>query len=325
MSSDSTRPIKPISPIFSINSKADVIVRSSDNIDFYVSRYFLAYASPVFEGLFSIPSPPSPAAAEDSDETKDGLPILKLAEDSLILERILLLCYPTNLVNLRDVFVGGTENEDVFVGDMEDAAALLLALDKYDMAASGQRLRRLLLEAPFFRADPLRAFAVGCRLRHTELTKLAARYLSDAIVDRAPPDNPDYATFTALQLVKGRNYRIDCALAVRTAVREMETKGDTLWVFASGDKHRDGCMHGSSTWFMWWVVYFLHVKEALEKNPCGPTAMDSSYRVAVMKGITKTGCATCAAMVVRDLPRFSAAFSERIEEEIAKVELDMEW
>ncbi|KZP08744.1 hypothetical protein FIBSPDRAFT_255018 [Athelia psychrophila] len=73
MSSDSTRPIKPISPIFSINSKADVIVRSSDDIDFYVSRYFLAYASPVFEGLFSIPSPPSPAAAEDSDETKEGV------------------------------------------------------------------------------------------------------------------------------------------------------------------------------------------------------------------------------------------------------------
>ncbi|KZP08741.1 hypothetical protein FIBSPDRAFT_1052241 [Athelia psychrophila] len=312
MSSDSTKLVNPISPVFFINSKANVIVRSSDDIDFYVSRYLLSYASPVFEGMFSIPSPPNP---EDSDETKDGLPVLKLAEDSRILERILLLCYPMNLV------------EDVFVRDMEDAASLLLALEKYNMVDSGKRLRRLLLESPFLRADPMHAFAVGSRLKHTEIMKLAARYLSDDIFDHPHHENPDYENFTYLQLVKGRNYRKKCAQAVRTAVKEMEIKGDALFAFTSGDKHKDTCRHkiGSHMWFNWWPTYFFRVKEALEKNPCGPAAMDSSHRVAVMNKITEAGCATCSAMVVRDLPRFSAAFSECIEEEIAKVELDMGW
>lgn len=301
--------ISPISPIFSINPKADVIVRSSDDIDFYVSCYFLSYASPVFEGLFSIPSPPNP---EDNDEIKDGLPILKLAEDSLILERILLLCYPMNIANL----------EDVFVSDVEDATSLLLAVEKYDMVDSGKRLRRLLLECPFLRADPMHAFAVGSRLKHAEVTKIAARYLSEAIFAHPHHENPDYENFTYLQLIKGRNYHKKCAQAVSTAVKKMEIKGDVLFTFTPSDNHKDVCQYengGPRMWFNWWATYFFRVKAAASQNPCGPAAMDPSHRVAVMNEISEAGCTACSAMVVRELPRFSAAFSECIEEEIAKV------
>ncbi|KZP18263.1 hypothetical protein FIBSPDRAFT_863941 [Athelia psychrophila] len=314
MSSDSTRSINPISPVFLINSKANVIVRSSDDIDFYVSRYFLSYASPFFEDLFSIPTPSNP---EDGDDIKDGLPVLKLAEDSLILERILLFCYPTNLVNL----------EDVFFRDMEDAASLLLALEKYDMVDSGKRLRRLLLESPLLRADPMHAFAVGSRLKHTEIMKLAARYLSDALFRHPPHENPDYAHFTYLQLAKGRNYHKNCAQAVSTALGEIVIKGNALFAFTSGDKHKDTCMQGvgSHVWFDWGATYFFRAKSAVLDNPCGPAVMDPSHRVAVMDEIAGAGCTTCSAMVVQDLSRVSAAFSECIEEEIAKVDLDMGW
>ncbi|OJT03115.1 hypothetical protein TRAPUB_6303 [Trametes pubescens] len=37
---------------------ADLILRSSDNIDFHVHRIILTLASPVFAGMFTTPQPP---------------------------------------------------------------------------------------------------------------------------------------------------------------------------------------------------------------------------------------------------------------------------
>ena len=37
------------------HAKADIILRSSDNIDFHVFKLFLSLASPFFEDMFNIP------------------------------------------------------------------------------------------------------------------------------------------------------------------------------------------------------------------------------------------------------------------------------
>ena len=39
------------------HAKADIVLRSSDNVDFRVFKLFLSLASPVFETLFDIPQP----------------------------------------------------------------------------------------------------------------------------------------------------------------------------------------------------------------------------------------------------------------------------
>jgi len=53
--------------------KADVILRSSDNVDFRCYKLLLAFASPsFFEGMFNLPQP---TGDHVMGETRDGLPV----------------------------------------------------------------------------------------------------------------------------------------------------------------------------------------------------------------------------------------------------------
>ena len=91
MSDDSTYAAAPFD-----HAKADIILRSSDNIDFRVFKLFLSLASPFFETLFDIPQP----TEENGDqEIKDGLVVVPVAEGSKTLDALLRFCYPCTLAD----------------------------------------------------------------------------------------------------------------------------------------------------------------------------------------------------------------------------------
>ncbi|KZP24487.1 hypothetical protein FIBSPDRAFT_857198 [Athelia psychrophila] len=73
--------------------KADVILRSSDNVDFPCYKFLLSLASTFFEEMFSLPQP----LTEGDDLTKDGLYIVPTEERASVLETLLRLCYPSSL------------------------------------------------------------------------------------------------------------------------------------------------------------------------------------------------------------------------------------
>ncbi|KAI6010370.1 hypothetical protein PISMIDRAFT_619187 [Pisolithus microcarpus 441] len=72
--------------------KADVILRSSDGVDFRVFRLFLSLASPSFETLFDLPQP-----SEKDMGIKDGFPVIPVSEGSKTLDSLLRFCYPCTL------------------------------------------------------------------------------------------------------------------------------------------------------------------------------------------------------------------------------------
>ncbi|KAF8262687.1 hypothetical protein EI94DRAFT_1517841, partial [Lactarius quietus] len=92
-------------------SQADVIVRSSDDVDFLVHKSILACSSPVFNDMFSLPQP-------SNNEAVDGLPMVKLAEDAEIVRALITTIYPipSELPTSYDRILG-----------------LLAAAQKYDM------------------------------------------------------------------------------------------------------------------------------------------------------------------------------------------------
>ncbi|RPD80744.1 hypothetical protein L226DRAFT_453639, partial [Lentinus tigrinus ALCF2SS1-7] len=124
---------------------ADAILRASDNVDFWVRRSILAEASSVFEDMLSIPQPPPGSA--NSDEVKDGLPVIRLSEDSATLDKLLRLCYPT---------------DDPQIDSLDSLRPVLQAALKYMMQESTSLLRRRLIKLG--EAQPLRAFAIACSL-----------------------------------------------------------------------------------------------------------------------------------------------------------------
>jgi BTB/POZ domain len=70
---------------------ANLIIRSSDLVDFRVHMPVLAMASPFFKDLLSYPR------ASDS-EFVDGLPVVELSEDSELLNCLISILYPVRMV-----------------------------------------------------------------------------------------------------------------------------------------------------------------------------------------------------------------------------------
>jgi hypothetical protein len=66
---------------------ANLIIRSSNLVDFRVHKSVLAMASPVFKDAFSLSQP-------SDGESVDGLPVVRLSEDSELLSALVSMLYP---------------------------------------------------------------------------------------------------------------------------------------------------------------------------------------------------------------------------------------
>ena len=98
---------------------ANIILRSSDQVNFRVHKSVLAMSSPFFKELLSLPQPPD-------DELIDGLPVIQLSEDAGLLDILVSLLYPI---------------PPVIPSSYEKVFALLAACQKYDMASVQSTVR----------------------------------------------------------------------------------------------------------------------------------------------------------------------------------------
>jgi hypothetical protein len=72
-------------------SDTNLIIRSSDLIDFRVHQSILATVSPIFKDLLSLPQP-------SDGEIVDGLPVVRLSENSELLNSLFSILYPIRTV-----------------------------------------------------------------------------------------------------------------------------------------------------------------------------------------------------------------------------------
>ena len=84
---DSQAQIDPTAPqpAFDV-SDTNLILRSSDLVDFRVHKSVLAVVSPFFQALLSLPQP-------SDSETVDGFPVIHLSEDSELLNWLVSILY----------------------------------------------------------------------------------------------------------------------------------------------------------------------------------------------------------------------------------------
>lgn len=135
-------------------ASADIILRSSDNVDFRVYRGILVASSSFFETMFALPQPPK-------DSSHDNLsPIIPVSEDSRILDNLLRLIYP--LVD--------RVSEDL---TLEDACSVLEAAMKYDIPTAVELMRQFLLD--FAEKEPLQVYAKACILHVESVAQHAAQ------------------------------------------------------------------------------------------------------------------------------------------------------
>jgi BTB/POZ domain len=134
---------------------ADIILRSSDKVDFLVYKVILSKASSVFKSMFSLPQPAT-------DITQDSRLVVDVAENSKVLAALVSAIYPDTLA-IADPL------------SLNDFIATLATADKYDMATASRRLLVDFTNSKAFRDAPLEAFCAAHSRELGDAARIAAR------------------------------------------------------------------------------------------------------------------------------------------------------
>lgn len=133
---------------------ADVIIRAK-TASFRVHTFYLGHVSPIFKDMFSLPH------THQKDSRAAGLPIVEVTEDAKPFRDFLALIYhSTHLI-------------DIDLDDVGTLYSILLIVRKY--SAEGLRAQLLNRLEQRVGADPVRTFAIACRVAAPEVAKYAAR------------------------------------------------------------------------------------------------------------------------------------------------------
>ncbi|KAK2462722.1 hypothetical protein APHAL10511_005240 [Amanita phalloides] len=211
-SSNPEQPPSPAQPIshatdaqepFTSSAKADVILRSSDSMDFFVLKAFLSFASPIFDDMMS------PGQGDENDK-RNGLHIVPLPEDSKTVYNLLLLIYP---------FV---ERSAADIGTYLKVAR---AAKRYQMDKVEERLRKQFVKSGVMKEEPFRSFAIAVHFGWKEEARAAAAKTLTATLDSQVRDEE-------LKMISGSDFhklirwRSECHRAVATLLRSDEAQSD---------------------------------------------------------------------------------------------------
>ncbi|KAJ3476031.1 hypothetical protein NLI96_g11439 [Meripilus lineatus] len=141
-----------ISHPFHNTTSADVILRSVDDVDFYVHKHILSMASGFFRDLFSLEQ-----NTQDDSSSKGPPSVISVTENSDVIEGILRLCYPVDEPEMTDI----SKVVDIFG-----------AAHKYDIRTVQNRLRVPLRS--FIDKSPFRVFAHACSYKLEDTAREAA-------------------------------------------------------------------------------------------------------------------------------------------------------
>ncbi|KAH9930351.1 uncharacterized protein B0H18DRAFT_994570 [Fomitopsis serialis] len=139
--------------------KADLILRSSDHVDFRVSKFILEVSSVFFANMFE-------ASQANDDESRDGCPVVQMQEDSETLDSLLRIIYP---------------RKDPILDDLPKLHAVLAAALKYEMEEATNLTGAVLRS--FIPKEPLRVWAIAVRNRLEEEARAAATSFPPEMLD----------------------------------------------------------------------------------------------------------------------------------------------
>ncbi|KZT63311.1 hypothetical protein DAEQUDRAFT_149371 [Daedalea quercina L-15889] len=253
------------------NPHADVILQSSDGVNFRVRTAILSEASPVFESMFSLPAQQSAKADHDS---ASGLAVVPVSEDSTTLKALLRLCYPVNARSSRNLAIN-------------EAAALLEAARKYDMEGIEEHIVQAL--RGYMETSPLRVYCLAIRYNlDKDLIRAAARACLDEPAGTPygrgeVPELDDISASTYIRLLDYHRACSDAAVGIVNRYPLVDVIFDQrCWVTcvpitASGEttcstirtlSRLPGCTHKHRV-VTWFARFMDHCETVVKKKPSG--------------------------------------------------------
>ncbi|KAL4248405.1 SKP1/BTB/POZ domain superfamily protein [Abortiporus biennis] len=145
---ESFRSIDPVRiPSFLDDPNADVILRSSDGVEFRVFKVILSKSSPFFNDMFSLP--------QATEQSLTAAQVIDVAEDSTTLAKLLTYCYPLRTPKFTT---------------LEEVIAFISATDKYQLPGAMERVKSEL--ETYSSTQPVQLYMLACRY---SLERLAAK------------------------------------------------------------------------------------------------------------------------------------------------------
>lgn len=313
------------------HAKADIILRSSDDIDFRVFKLFLTLASPSFETLFDIPQPTEPG---NDQEMKDGLAVIRVQENEKTLDTLLRFCYPCTLA------------EDPKLEVLEDLVDVLEAARKYSLDTIERKVHQALSNPKIIEAEPLRCFVIARRGHAREETLLAAKYtLTQPLI---PSWFEEISLITAADLLALLTYHQTCGNAVYALSNDMSwiqshygSSQGCPWLSKESKKSRmeskkkgydsenddSSCRCARSTTgtyslfksqpLKWWEDFMVETFAALRDKPCRVTV--ESFAAKTVQSVRARNCPTCSVNISEHMRDFSELLTRKVDEVVSEV------
>lgn len=285
----------------------DIILRSSDGVNFHVFKLILSLVSPVFQGMFMLPQ-------DISQSDVSSVPIVPMAESSTILESLLLLCYPAATPTFNS---------------LEDAKAVLDAARKYVMITALSRAKDLVF-GQFMPVDPLGLYALSCMFGWQQHARMAAtQTLGINLKDLGRPGSEfagmrDISAFDYHKLLV---YHYDCGVVAQAVGESLSWLGSSsndmcMWRCGSGRACASvRSLHiaklGRLLITPWFDEYIVSSGKELYARPCESILLESaSYNRAINKALA---CSYCRSTVVESMDKFRTLYVAQVRKVIANV------
>ncbi|SJL13590.1 uncharacterized protein ARMOST_17036 [Armillaria ostoyae] len=303
----------------------DLVIRTADNVDFFV-----------LSGLLSLRSPSSffrhVLQSNRHTEERDGFPVLEVKEDSDTFQTILLLCYP---------------HVDPQIESIKKLVAVRIALEKYCMDYAIGRFEQVVIASTLIKEQALRLFVLAFRKGWRKLGEAAARNtllipLNQEVAIEELNDIP------ALQYVILRDYHRKCSDAAQTNLKDQEI---LFWVdpkdaeslkflgphrrrkvdpgcegMRSKARVRDASGERIVSIHSWTSDYVGAVSQKLRDTPHPEIAMDEKIvNRAILSSGVQCRIYNWEDIAASEIQTFAKLLSKEIDRRISEVPLDIKW
>jgi BTB/POZ domain len=303
LSQPQTPAVKDASPPFN-DPTSDVILRTSDDVDFHLHKVILSFGSPVFKDMFSLPQPSAKVQVGLNSESET--PLISVTEDSKTMDRTMRFCYPC---------------EHPVLETLEDVTGMLEMVQKYDMAATHKNVRRLLVAPKFLETEPLRVYLIACRYKLGDEARLAAKYALQFPMFGPYIEELEHVPASVHHHLM--DYHQQCGKAAAEITRSLRWISQDSWIWfncryttCGGTSSRRYNEYVTTS--PWFVQFMERARDALKDRPSWRSTSAPEIMELAVRDSAK--CPACCHSAFVQLSKFTATvFKNEIERVTSEV------
>ncbi|KAI0741245.1 hypothetical protein C8Q80DRAFT_1273717 [Daedaleopsis nitida] len=271
---------------------ADVILRTSDQTDFYLFKCILEEVSPVFSDILALPQPTvHPAASEQPEDSK-----------------------------------GDTDQTRFKPASLDILKPVIAAAHKYQMDEVLLTLEEAL--KAFAQDAPLRVYAIAVLYGMPDAMHTAARSFLALSSSRANECVDELCHITGKDYYRLLSFRRRCVATLRDSLSDLSWLPAGGWTFAHCGSCAYGNMHSyalqgfdTRRWITVWMDdHYQRLIAILLERPCSEAVEDQSLCEQALQIATQ--CNTCRQVVHNDMRLFMEKLRIHVNEKLDTVSLD---